>query len=250
MKQTQIYKNAYTGPQRVRRFLRFDICHRIRRMHEVIAENGLDMEGKRVLDVGFGGGDMLVSFPTSCSLVGAEISASAVERAQQDPRYEPFADAEFVLVPENNGESLPDGPFDVVISSHTLEHVPSDEAHLREIHRRLAAGGLFFLFVPIEKPGYNPDHVRTFSVESVTEKVREAGFEIVHSEGNNHMNGHVWKLITIPSRRRWPVLGALANGLRLWTLSPIPYPVFNAGNRLLARLGAGPRQAFVVGRKR
>src|SRR5690606_37676381 len=189
-------------------------------------------------------------FPTDCSLVGAEISESAVERARQDPRYGAFASAEVVLVPENNGESLPEGPFGVAISSHTLEHVPSDEAHLGEIHRRLRPGGLFFLFVPIEKPGYNPDHVRTFSVESVTEKVREAGFEVLHSEGNNHMNGHIWKFITIPSRRRWPVLGDIATGIRLWTLAPIPYPAFKAGNHLLARLGAGPRQAFVVGRKR
>lgn len=248
--QKQRYEEAYRGRQRLRKFLRFDIRHRTRRMHEVIDELDLQKtEAARILDVGFGGGDLLASFPSDSIVHGAEISSSAVERARHDPRFSDYREARFFLIRQNEGD-LPEGPYDVVISSHTLEHVPDDRAHLQAIRDRLDENGLFFLFVPIEKPGYNPDHVRTFSVESVTDLVQRSGFDVLHSEGNNHMNGHVWKIITIPSRRRWPVLGPLVNGIRLWTLSLIPYPLFKKLNRVLDRLGAGPRQAFVVARKR
>jgi hypothetical protein len=72
----------------------------------------------------------------------------------------------------------------------------------------------------------------------------------LHTEGNLFVNGHVWKLLTVPSRRRWPVLRHVADGLRMGTLGAIPYGWLKRLDRLLFLLGAGPRQALVIARRR
>jgi SAM-dependent methyltransferase len=248
MSQVDVYGDFYRKWRRGRWLFRFDVRYRIRRLRQVADELGLDLRGKKVLDVGFGSGHMLASFPTSCELCGVEISESAVAEARKDARFSRHAGAEFHLVPENAPERMPAGPFDIAISSHTLEHVPDDRAVLGAILERLQPGGLLLLFVPIEEPGYNPDHVRCYSLRSAVESVRAAGFEVVFAEASMLLTGHVWKVITIPSRRRWPVLKGLVDALRLATLSLVPYRAHLFFDRILARVGVGPRQAFVAGR--
>jgi SAM-dependent methyltransferase len=248
MRQKSIYDAAYRGPQRVRRLLRFDIRHRCRRLHEVLAGLQLDVSESQVLDVGVGNGDLLASFPTGCCVWGAEISGSAVASASGDARFYRFRAARFSLVQEDTPDDLPPGPFDVIVSSHVLEHVADDRRWVQALRERLNPGGIALVFVPIEEPGYNPDHVRVYSLRSIANLVEQCGLEVLHREGSMHLNGHLWKLVTIPSRRRWPGLGPLVNTLRLAVLSAIPYRATRMLERRLERIGVGPRQAFVVAR--
>ncbi|MBN1611048.1 MAG: class I SAM-dependent methyltransferase [Polyangiaceae bacterium] len=248
VQQKRIYDEAYRGEQRVRRWLRFDIRYRCRRLQEVLGSLRIDVARARVLDVGFGTGELLASFPVGCAITGAEISASAVERAHRSPRLSRHASRHFQLIPENGPEALPRGPFDIVLSSHVLEHVDDDSRWLRALHQRVMPGGTVAVFVPIETPGYNPDHVRVYSLESLCALVESVGLQIVHTEGSMHLNGHVWKWLTLPSRKRWPVLGPLVNTLRLLSQAVIPYPLTRTLERWAARAGLGPRQALVVAR--
>ena len=248
-KQVTSYGDFYNRWTRLRWAFRYDVRYRCRRIMDIADDLNMNLENKRVLDVGFGTGHMLRQFPKSCALNGAEISSSAVENARCDRKYSAWKSSHFSLIQENAEDDLPRGPFDIVISSHTLEHVPDDREHLRGIYERLVPGGLLLLFVPIEEPNYNPDHLRNYSLDSVTSMVRDELFEIQHSEGSMHVTGHIWKLITIPSRRRTPVLKPLIDGFRLVTLSAIPYPLQLLLDRGLEALGVGPRQAFIVARK-
>jgi SAM-dependent methyltransferase len=248
MRQKEIYDDAYRGAQRIRRALRFDIRYRCRRLHEVLSELGIDASAVDVLDVGFGGGDLLASFPSGCAVTGVDISRSAVERARTLKRFARFRSAQFELVGENDPDDLPPGPFDVVLSAHTLEHVDDDHRWVAAMRNRTKPGGIMAIFVPVEEPGYNPDHVRTYSVGSLVALLENAGLSVLHSEGSMHLNGHVWKWITIPSRRRWPVLGPAVNTLRLATQASIPYAATRKLEQWLGRLGASPRQALAIGR--
>jgi SAM-dependent methyltransferase len=248
MRQKLIYDGAYRGAQRVRRLLRFDIRYRCRRMHEVLGELNLDVSGANVLDVGFGTGDMLASFPIDCTVHGAEISNSAVDAAEQNGRFVDFRRASFALVGEDTPDDLPPGPFDVIIASHVLEHVGNDQRWMSAIGDRLRPGGVALVFVPVEEPGYNPDHVRIYSLGSIANLVARSGLEVLHVEGSMHLNGHAWKLVTIPSRRRWPLLGPLVNTFRLSVLSAIGYPTTRRLECWMDRVGFAPRQAFVVAR--
>jgi SAM-dependent methyltransferase len=248
VQQKSIYDKAYCGEQSIRRLLRFDIRYRCRRLQEVLSELDLEASRARVLDVGFGGGDLLASFPTGCFVYGAEISVSAVRRARRSKRFAAYAGHRFTLVPENDPEALPCGPFDIVLCSHVLEHVDDDRRWMRALYKRVAPAGLVAAFVPVEATGYNPDHVRVYTVSSLRALVEGCGFTVVHAEGSMHLNGHVWKWLTLPSRRRWPVLGPLVNTMRLVSQAIIPYSLTRKLEQWAERAGLGPRQAFVVAR--
>ena len=64
-----------------------------------------------------------------------------------------------------------------------------------------------------------------------------------------YVNGGIWKLLTIPSRRNWPVFKPLVDGLRMASLTALTYPGIRFADAQLYRLGLGARQAFVVARK-
>ncbi len=247
--QVRRYRDFYRRFARLRWLFRFDVRHRCRRLREVLASLDFPVDGARVLDVGFGSGHLLRTFPPSAAVHGAEISESAVSAARADRRYRAYRSAAFFLVPEADVEALPPGVFDVVVSSHTLEHVPDDRAVVRAVAERLRPGGVFCVFVPVEEPGYNPDHVREYSVESLASLLAAEGFEVLFTEGSLHVNGHVWKILTIPSRRSWPVLGPLVDAFRCVTLSLLSYRGLLACDAALAAFGIEPRQAFVVARK-
>lgn len=248
--QTHRYAEFYRRGRGLRQRFRFDVRFRCQRTHAVLAALDIATTSTRVLDVGFGGGDLLASFPTTCTVHGVDVSQSAVDMARVDPRFAAFRHAAFDVVPEDDAEALPSGPFDIVTSAHALEHVPDDAATLAAIRDRLAPRGVLVLWVPIEEPDYIPFHLRAYSMQSIAERVRHSGFAPLVVEGSNHVNGHVWKLLTIPSRRAWPVVGPVVDALRLASLSMLGYRGQLRADGVLHRLGVGPRQALVVARVR
>lgn len=247
--QHERYDRFYEKHRKLRRAFRFDVRYRCHRLKEVFTELGIETVSASVLDYGFGGGDLLASFPTSCRLTGVDISTSAVAAARADRRFAKFASSTFAAIPENDFESILPGPFDVVVSSHVLEHVHDDVKLLKTLYRRLKPGGILAIYVPIEEADYIPFHVRNYSVQSIATTVRNSGFELCHVEGSLQINGHLWKLLTIPSRRRWPIVGPAVDALRQATLSAIPYRMVRFLDRSLHLLGFGARQALVVARR-
>jgi 2-polyprenyl-3-methyl-5-hydroxy-6-metoxy-1,4-benzoquinol methylase len=247
--QLEQYNDFYGKNDFIKRMFRFDVRYRCRRLREILRELRIDCEGARVLDFGFGRGELLATFPASARLRGVDVSPSAVAAAREDTRFDRFAEAEFATVPERDFNAIFDEEFDLILSSHVIEHVYNDVALLRALRSRLAARGHLVLFAPIEEPGYIRYHVRNYSLQSIRDKVTSAGFEIVAVEGSMHINGHLWKLLTIPSRRGWPVIGPLVDGLRLFMLSLLSYAAVRLLDGLLDRLGFGPRQVLVVARR-
>lgn len=249
LSQTHRYGSFYSGFIRRLTRLRFDVRYRCQHLQEVLAELAVSVEGCRVLDVGFGAGDLLASFPPSCELSGADVSASAVEGARRDPRFARYAAAQFFTLPEDHPERLPALQADIILSSHLLEHVPNDALLLAALFARLVPGGTLAVFVPIEEPDYILFHRRNYSLQSIAERVEQAGFELRRVEGSMYVNGHIWKLLTIPSRRRWPVFGPLVDALRMASLGALPYAALERLDRCLYRLGFGARQALVIAQR-
>lgn len=244
--QTPRYATFYSTLVRHLDVLRFDVSYRKRRLQEVLRELRGEVAGLRVLDFGFGSGSLLLGFPHSCRLCGVDVSDSAVRSAESDERFAHYGETRFVAVPEDRPELLPEEEFDVVVTSHALEHVSDDERVLSELFRRVAPGGTLVVFVPIEEPDYIMFHRRNYSLQSIAERVAKAGFELRLVEGSMYVNGHVWKLLTIPSRRRWPVLGPAVDALRMLTLGALPYSLLRGLDRALFLVGVGARQAMVV----
>ncbi len=246
LQQSQRYDAFYGSLEGLTRPLRFDIHYRVRRLQEALGELGVRRVQQRVLDFGFGGGELLSSFPSSCDVTGVDVSASAVRRAEGSPAFQRFVGARFAQIDERDPTTIPHGPFDIIVSSHTLEHVIDDRRVLSELRARLAPHGTLALFVPIEEPDYVSFHLRTYSLQSIAERVLQAGFDVRHVEGSMFVNGHIWKLLTIPSRRRWPLVAPLTDAIRTLSLATLPYPALRATDALLYKLGFGARQALVI----
>ncbi len=91
-----------------------------------------------VLDFGCGAGHLLAALPGGRK-VGVEVNPAA--RAAGAPYG-------FPLVADL--AELGDEQFDVVVSSHALEHVPAPYDALRELRNRLAPDGFLLLLLPLD----------------------------------------------------------------------------------------------------
>jgi SAM-dependent methyltransferase len=101
----------------------------------------VDLEGKRILDIGCGVGSFVRRLREfSPSVVGFDVDRDrVVEGGKEVP------DLALAV-----GEHLPyaDNTFDVVLLHEVLEHVTDDEATLRETQRVLTPGGKAVIFCP------------------------------------------------------------------------------------------------------
>ncbi|MEO6566554.1 MAG: class I SAM-dependent methyltransferase [Casimicrobiaceae bacterium] len=127
--------------------------------------------GKRVLDAaaGEGYGSFLLA-RDAASVLGVDVSAAAVEHAQQ--RYARpnlrFVAASVVALP------LPDASVDLIVSFETIEHLGAQAPMLAEFRRVLAADGVLVISSP-NRPVYNEGggidnhyHVRELDRDELT----------------------------------------------------------------------------------
>jgi ubiquinone/menaquinone biosynthesis C-methylase UbiE len=119
---------------------------RVWKARKIIALIGEErfLHARRILEIGCGSG-VIAATLHELGPTGLEVHAVDVV----DSRSETSGYAFQLLA----GTALPfaDASFDIVISNHVIEHVgprPDQLAHLREIHRVLASGGLGYLAVP------------------------------------------------------------------------------------------------------
>jgi SAM-dependent methyltransferase len=116
---------------------------------EFLSGLGIDVRGKRVLDLGCGMGRISTHLARyGAEVYGTDISEEMIRLARQNLSHVPGLHFDV-----GDGISLvqyPDGFFDGVWSYITLRHIPSHEVvvgYLREIGRTLAPGGWILLEV-------------------------------------------------------------------------------------------------------
>lgn len=98
--------------------------------------------------------------------------------------------------------------WNALVSVNVLEHVPDDAAELGGYHRLLVVGrGCLCLFVPARPELYAPidrqfGHIRRYTPGGLIDRVRHAGFEIVHWRYYNGPGYLIWGLTFRFLRRR------------------------------------------------
>ncbi len=146
----------------------------------------------RLLDVGFGAGTIMqVAEMASWEVCGTEISLPAVEHARSIGRR--------VHQGTLSSAGYPDHHFDVITASEILEHLPDPLAELKEIHRILRPGGLFWGTTPsarslsfrLMKQKWSvlspPEHTQLYSKFGARLMLAKVGFKNVqfHTFGLN-----------------------------------------------------------------
>jgi ubiquinone/menaquinone biosynthesis C-methylase UbiE len=132
-------------------------------------------EGRRVLDVGCGAGNMFHHLARY----------GEVEGIDNNPKPLAVARARGYQVVEGRGESMPfeDNRFDLVAALDVVEHVPDDLAMLRECRRVCKPGGYFVTTVPAFQWlwSHNDEinqHQRRYSKRQLGERLEQAGFAV------------------------------------------------------------------------
>lgn len=246
--QRERYESDFYRRSRWRWTFRPDCRYRWHRLREVLLELGFAASRRSVLEIGFGSGDLLFRFPSSCRLMGIELSRAAVDAALADPRLRQYRQHWFETLTTEDALPAPPWPADLLLASHVLEHVPDDRALLEQTLPMLRPGGLLVAFVPLEVPGFDPKHVRCYSAESLGALVEETGHQILHLEVDYHIGGGPLRWLDHPARHEWPVLTSL-EGIRNLLLTSIPYGTARAIEDLLVQVGAAGTQAMVVAQK-
>ncbi|MGL4396513.1 MAG: class I SAM-dependent methyltransferase, partial [Hyphomicrobium sp.] len=129
------------------------------------------VRGKRVLDIacGSGYGSKLLSDWGASEVVGADISAQAVDTAN---RHFSGPGRRFIVIKgEDLAEHFPaTEKFDVIVSFETIEHVQVPKLFLRAMARLIAPDGIIAISCPNESsygmtPGENPYHLSSYTFD-------------------------------------------------------------------------------------
>jgi len=136
--------------------------------------------GKKVLDIGFGTGDVLLNLSEKgADCYGIEIVKSAIENFHSNFEHDNINENIHLII--GNAENLPylSRSFDLVICSHVLEHVKDDRKMMEEIGRVLREGGKCILLIPTSE-WHTSLHYREYSITSIKSLLTNTNLDIIN----------------------------------------------------------------------
>jgi phosphatidylethanolamine/phosphatidyl-N-methylethanolamine N-methyltransferase len=101
--------------------------------------------GGRILEVGVGTGISLPDYARTNKIVGIDISAPMLRKAQERVVEFGLSNVEALCVMDAKHLALPDNAFDVIVAQYVITAVPDPEATLDEFVRVLKPGGEIIL---------------------------------------------------------------------------------------------------------
>ncbi|MBZ0128203.1 MAG: methyltransferase domain-containing protein [Rhodobacteraceae bacterium] len=107
---------------------------------------GLDLSGKRVLDIGCGSGAISVLLAAELGageVIGIDVEAEVCAAARKRVAAAGLADRVTIRQVEPGPFDFPDQSFDLVYSKDSIIHIPDKEALALEVFRVLRPGGWF-----------------------------------------------------------------------------------------------------------
>ncbi len=133
--------------------------------------DGLDIEGKRVLDVGcgLGGPDHLLASDYGATVVGIDLEEQLIERARATAVELGVDNQTEFLVVEAGPLTFPAASFDVVLSSGAFTQIAEKQDIFAECLRVLKPGGALTSYEWMKSEGeYSEDMLYFFELEGLT----------------------------------------------------------------------------------
>lgn len=223
---------------------------KLKRFRALMRRNGLRERVEGVFDQGFGLGLMLFSFPTDTRIAGLEMSDSAVAAARAEAQRLGFRATDLRVY--NLGMEMPaewNGAFDLVISSHVLEHLAQPGPALDQLVGMIRPGGHACIIVPVnEEPGEDLNHFHHFTERSFAELLRGSGLEIVEIRSCDRLLNLIKPVAFRLQRGPSLVDRALSIAFNA-VFGVLPYAVLDLADRLRLPRGWRPCQCFALCRK-
>lgn len=135
--------------------------------------SGIDINQK-ILDYGCGLGQNIYSLPNA---QGFDISTHGVSFCQKKG-----------IKATSNIHEIPDNEFDVVFTSHVLEHHPHPKQMIEEMHSKLKKGKQLILVIPHERHGKGKfeldlnQHLYNWNFQNINNLLIICGFEIIQNK--------------------------------------------------------------------
>jgi 2-polyprenyl-6-hydroxyphenyl methylase/3-demethylubiquinone-9 3-methyltransferase len=172
--------------------------------------------GERVLDVGCGEGRFTVELARAgAHAVGIDVAEEPLRRARAR-----HPELDLRLIADERSWQLEDAGFDVVWAGEVIEHIADTATWLSEIRRVLRSGGSLILSTPSHgrlalmrlalsrrafAGHFDPrsDHLRFYSRETLTQLIREFGFERIEVRSAGGLPGARRLLLAHAIRSRY-----------------------------------------------
>jgi glycosyltransferase involved in cell wall biosynthesis len=154
--------------------------------------------GKRILEAGCGIGNLTELMLDAERLVCVDIDPLYVELiGRRFGHLENFSVRPMDLARTEDFAGLASEGLDTIICLNVLEHIADDMAVLRNFHQALKPGGRAIILVPQHPWLYTGvdktlGHCRRYTQEQLVQRMTEAGFEVVHTQGFNRMGVPGW----------------------------------------------------------
>ena len=223
-------------------------------VNALLRQNGCDLKGKHVLDVGCGIGDLgFMLAERGAYVIGVELDGVKVEHANQVARKWNFPEEKlrFVVGDVAELEHMDLGQFDAIFCLALLEHVQNDIGLLHQLHQLLRPDGFFMLEVPSATRKTIPEmeeqdgHVRPgYFFKEVPDLLAQAGFRVMASQ----------TIDPLGLRYQWAVLsrllpGRTARGQLFAVLAPIYIPLIRLTSAIVKRPEAGAELCFLAAKE-
>lgn len=205
--------------------------------------------GARMLQAGAGIGNLSEMLLKRERLVLADYDPIYVSKLQQrfGRRNNVRIDVADLTEPADY-DQWQDERLDTVCCCNVIEHLADDKAVLRGFHRTLVPGGHCILVVPAGKERFMAHdaklgHVRRYTAEELTDKLRACGFEVVHARQFNRL-GNILRRASQPFLSQGSVDPRQTNWFdRLLPLARLLERVLPAPGTSLIMVGRKPGRA-------
>jgi len=182
----RVYEDYYNKPSWWFK-LRWDTQVKKKTCLHLVKKIPVKWQGKTIVELGFGSGDVIFSFPNDNTLIGAEISKSAIENANRRAENRGVQTFDFYSVADFPDLTQKVSNVDLVIASHVLEHVDDDWELLRQVYDALKPHGYFVAVVPVEETYKDPNHARRYDEAGFFKICERAGFKCIDALKNGEL---------------------------------------------------------------
>ena len=187
-------------------------CQRFLSTSRAVALEVLNPQsGERILDAGCGTGSAMMAIAKSVGENGEAVGIDLSEDMLGVARKKLSGHSKAIMMKGNlDSISYPDNYFDAIMNFAVMHYFHDISLVLTEFYRLLKPGGRlvlvgfctdYFFFALIEKIWriFTPSHIRAYSLDELSRKAKETGFEIV--EGKRFKIGWFWRSMVLKGRK-------------------------------------------------